>query len=204
MLHSPTLDNLALVAEPAGTPGDLVERSRDGDTTAFVTLYRNHVNQLYGFLLRRLTDREVAEEATQEVFTRALAGLHRCRSEAHFPGWLFGIARHVVAEHYKTARSAPADLAGEAEPADPNLGPEELAVRAEHARELHRARERCLTTNEQTLFDLLLAGLTDKQIATALNRRSGAVRTAHWRLMIKLRGCLNMLAGLKGARNASV
>jgi RNA polymerase sigma-70 factor (ECF subfamily) len=204
MLHSPTLQNQVSGAGPAGTLGDLVQRSRDGDTTAFVTLYRSHVSQVYGFLHRRLADRDAAEEATQEVFTRALAGLHRCRSEAHFPGWLFGIARHVVSEQYKVARCAPIELAGEVEPADPDPSPEEQAVRAEHARELHRARERCLTASEQTLFDLLLAGLTDKQIATALNRRSGAIRTAHWRLMIKLRGCQNMLAGLRGAGNASV
>jgi hypothetical protein len=37
--------------------------------------------------------------------------------------------------------------------------------------------------------------LTDREIAVALNRRYGAVRTAHWRLLAKLRACFAHLGG---------
>ena len=57
---------------------------------------------------------------------------------------------------------------------------------------------------QRELFDLLLADLTDTQIAAALGKRAGAIRTAHWRLLIKLRGCLGMLSRLGGVGHASV
>jgi RNA polymerase sigma-70 factor (ECF subfamily) len=204
MLSSPTLPKEFPVADPAETVVDLVQRARAGDTTAFVTLYRNHVNQVYGFLARRLSSREAAEEATQEVFTRALAGLGRCRSDERFPGWLFGIAHHVVTEHYKSSRRATSPIEEMPDPVDPGISPEDHAVRSETAEELRRARARCLNDKERALFDLLLADLTDKQIAVALGRRPGAIRTAHWRLLIKLRGCLGMLTRLKGVDHAAV
>jgi DNA-directed RNA polymerase specialized sigma24 family protein len=61
---------------------------------------------------------------------------------------------------------------------------------------LHEARERCLSEGERELFDLLLTEMNDKQIAQALGRSHGAVRTAHYRLMSKLRECLEMLGAL--------
>lgn len=41
----------------------------------------------------------------------------------------------------------------------------------------------------------LLTELNDKQIAATLGRSHGAVRTAHWRLLSKLRECLGSPPG---------
>ncbi len=204
MLRSPTFAHDAPSADPidAAPAPVLVARARQGDSVAFALLYRQFVNQVYAFSARRLPTREAAEEATQETFTRALAGLDRCRNGDAFAGWLFGIAHHVVNEQYRAARLQTHSLDGDLDPADPESGPEDRAIGNEDTAELRRARERCLTEKERTLFDLLLAGLTDAQIAEALGKRPGAIRTAHWRLLIKLRGCLSMLTRLMGGRHA--
>jgi len=204
MLRSPTFTHDAPSADPidAAPAPVLVARARQGDSVAFALLYRQFVNQVYAFSARRLPTREAAEEATQETFTRALAGLDRCRNGDAFAGWLFGIAHHVVNEQYRAARLQTHSLDGDLDPADPESGPEDRAIGNEDTAELRRARERCLTEKERTLFDLLLAGLTDAQIAEALGKRPGAIRTAHWRLLIKLRGCLSMLTRLMGGRHA--
>jgi DNA-directed RNA polymerase specialized sigma24 family protein len=44
--------------------------------------------------------------------------------------------------------------------------------------------------------------MNDKQIAQALGRTHGAIRTAHYRLMSKLRECLEMLAAVGGKHRA--
>src|SRR5687768_11736363 len=106
MLRSPGLATEAIAPEPAMEIAPLVARARAGDSAAFALLYRRYVAAVYAFTSRRLNGREAAEEATQEVFTRALAGLGRCRDDAAFPGWLFGIAHHVVTEQYKAGRHA--------------------------------------------------------------------------------------------------
>src|SRR5215210_3555165 len=174
MLQSPGLATEALVPEPAMDTAPLVARARAGDSAAFSTLYRRYVNQVYAFAARRLAGRDAAEEATQEIFTRALAGIGRCRDDTAFPGWLFGIAHHVVTEQYKASRRATSPLDTAPEAADPDRSPEERALSREGMDELRRARERCLTDRERELFDLLLADLTDVQIAAALGKRAGA------------------------------
>jgi DNA-directed RNA polymerase specialized sigma24 family protein len=46
--------------------------------------------------------------------------------------------------------------------------------------------------------------MNDKQIAQTLGRTHGAIRTAHYRLMAKLRECLERLGGLEGVRGAHI
>ncbi len=99
-------------------------------------------------------------------------------------------------------RSEPWDEA--LDPEDPTATPEEVAVQRDDARALAEARERCLSAPERDLFDLLLTDMNDKQIAQALGRSHGAVRTAHWRLLIKLRECLEALGVFGGKRRANV
>ena len=193
--------------DPPEDPGEsdaaLVTRAQQGDVRAFALLYRRHVDRVFAFAARRLADRAAAEEATQEVFARALANLSRCRDDASFTGWLFAITRHVVQEHHRAGRRVTTLLAGAPDPMDPGPTPEERTVRAEAAAELNAARERCLGAGEKELFDLLLADLTHFEIATALGRRPGAVRTAHWRLLTKLRDCLGVEARGKGIRHVA-
>lgn len=66
---------------------------------------------------------------------------------------------------------------------------------------MREARERCLNPGERELFDLRLEGLSDREIATALGRGYGAIRTAQYRLVQKLRECLGVAARAKGARH---
>jgi RNA polymerase sigma-70 factor (ECF subfamily) len=182
----------------------LVAQAKHGDSAAFALLYRRYVDRVYAFAARRLASRGAAEEAAQEIFMRALAGLGRCREEKAFAGWLFAIARNVLHEHYRAARRSGGSYTDSIDSEDPDPSPEERVVRAEATSELLAARERCLAANEWELFDLLLADLTDAEIAVALGRRPGAVRTAHWRLLIKLRGCLSGRASLKGDRDVAL
>jgi len=203
VLQSQTPRVVVSPADPGGEAARLVARAKGGDPAAFALLYRRHIDRVYAFAARRLSDREAAEEATQEIFARALAGLPRCRDDAAFAGWLFAIARHVVHEQYRARRYATEPLADAIDPEDSAPTPEEHALRGEGADELRAARERCLTAKERELFDLLLADLTDIEIAAALGRRRGAVRTAHWRLLIKLRNCLGLATGVSGGRHAT-
>ena len=83
---------------------ELVQAARHGDATAFTYLYRRHVDRVYDYAARRLPDTHAAEEVTQEVFYRAFRGIAGCREAHLFPGWLFGIARHVIADLYRAPR----------------------------------------------------------------------------------------------------
>jgi RNA polymerase sigma-70 factor (ECF subfamily) len=169
---------------------DLVASAKLGDGDAYSHLYRRYLNDVYRFALTRLADREAAEDATQTIFYRAFASLAQCRDNAAFPGWLFAIARSVVADRLRARRFRSEPLERASASPDDRPGPEAAAEQGEARRLLREARETCLSARERDLFDLLLTDLNDKEIALALGRSHGAVRTAHWRLLSKLRDCL--------------
>lgn len=183
---------------------DLVLRAKAGDGEAFGQLYDRYLGEVYAFVAARLSDRQSAEDATQTIFMRALQSLASCRDEAAFAGWLFAIARNIVTDTYRGHRFRPEAWDETLDPEDLALTPEEVAVQREDARILQAAREHCLSSGEQELFDLLLTDLNDKQIAAALGRSHGAIRTAHYRLLHKLRDCLERLLGPGGLHGARV
>jgi RNA polymerase sigma-70 factor (ECF subfamily) len=173
----------------------LVARAKGGDRDAYTLLYRRYLDDVYRFALVRLGDREAAEDAVQSIFVRALTALPSCHENAAFVGWLFAIARNVISDQLRTRRHPTDAIPDDALWADTGPGPEELVMQGEARRFLLAAREKCLSAGERELFDLLLTELNDKQIAIALGRSHGAVRTAHWRLLSKLRECLGPLDG---------
>ncbi len=73
----------------------LVARAKSGDRKAYIMLYRQYLHEVYRYSLVRLGNQEAAEDATQTVFVRALAA---------FIGWLFAIARSVVADQLRARR----------------------------------------------------------------------------------------------------
>jgi RNA polymerase sigma factor (sigma-70 family) len=81
------------------TDAELLRRSRRS-AEAFRLLYDRHAAVIHGFLARRTRDDSVALELTAETF--AAAWLARSRFEDRVGGsaapWLFGIARHVLAQ----------------------------------------------------------------------------------------------------------
>jgi len=180
---------------PEADVAALVAQAQLGDTAAFTSLYRRYVARVYDYAAWRLADRHAAEEVTQEVFLRAFRGIAGCRDGASFAGWLLGIARFVIADHYRAAPPATVALDASLEREDPEPLPDEQLLQRERHDELRTAREHCLSPSERELFDLLLADLTDREIAVALGRRYGAVRTAHWRILSKLRACFAHLGG---------
>lgn len=175
-----------------GSDAELVARARLGDSRAFALLYRRYVPRVYDFAARRLATREAAEDATQTIFLRAIAALDSCRDDRLFAGWLFAIARNVIADTHRSGRVSMVSLDGVDTVEDTGEPVEIVALRAAWTGELARLRETCLKENDRELLDLRLQGLSDREIAVTLNRSHGAVRIAQFRLIRRLRACLGM------------
>jgi RNA polymerase sigma-70 factor (ECF subfamily) len=105
---------------------DLVARAKAGDTGAFGQLYLEHFDELYAYFRLALNDTEESEQATQDVFMRALAALPSFDGEQSFQSWLMSIARETVfsrlqkhaatfVQRTKTRRRGSADNDGEQE-----------------------------------------------------------------------------------------
>lgn len=78
---------------------------RDGDESAFATLYQRWSARLLRYLERIVRDNAVAEELLQDTFLRVLDARGRYAPEARFSTWLFHIARNLACNELARARS---------------------------------------------------------------------------------------------------
>ena len=64
-------------------------------------LYDRALPVVYGYLLSRVGDRTTAEELTSEVFLVAVDRARRPSAPAVDVGWLVGVARHKLVDHWR-------------------------------------------------------------------------------------------------------
>lgn len=81
----------------------LVRGARDAQ--AFGELYDRYEDPLLGFLRRATGSADLAADLTAEVFAVAIASAGSFRPElGNARGWLFGIARHELAQSWRRGR----------------------------------------------------------------------------------------------------
>lgn len=153
------------------------------DIQAFATLYRDHLTPIYHYCARRLPTLEDAEDATSQIFTRALATLATQREPSSLRSWLFTIAHNVVADHYRARRLTVALTDGVAEiAADTGLPEAEVLDRDM----VHSLLAR-LPGHQARIVELRLAGLTREEIAQVLGKSPNAIKVAQFRAYSRLR-----------------
>jgi len=70
---------------------EFVRRVRAGDQAAYAVLVARYRARLGRYAVHMLGNRDDAEEALQDAFVRAYRSIARCRDDARFGAWLFGI-----------------------------------------------------------------------------------------------------------------
>ena len=93
----------------------LVARFQAGDREAFAGLYKLYVEPLFNYLRVVLKNDHDTEDATQEVFARALEALPKYEMRgAAFEAWLFKVARNhaldLLAQRDRVEPEDPAEL----------------------------------------------------------------------------------------------
>ncbi len=81
-----------------------VERAQQADTAAFESLYRLHVDRVYGLCLRMTGNPSEAEDCTQEAFIQAWNKLSKFRGDSAFGTWMHRIAVNSVLGRMRKAR----------------------------------------------------------------------------------------------------
>ncbi len=68
----------------------------------FAAAYETHVDFVWRVLARRGVEPAALEDATQEVFIIAHRRWGAWEGQASMRAWLYGVARHVASNHYRT------------------------------------------------------------------------------------------------------
>jgi RNA polymerase sigma-70 factor (ECF subfamily) len=169
----------------AATPDDeLVGWAQQGQREAFGLLYDRHFGSVYGYCFRRLGEREAAQDAAAETFRKALAALPSYQPRA-FRGWLFAIARHVVADAAR-GRRPDVSLDAAADVPDRQSSLEEVALAHAELDSLLALLPR-LTADQHDAVAMRLAGLSPAEIGISLGKSRSAVDMTLHRALLRLR-----------------
>ncbi len=162
------------------------------DPAAFAALYDHYFPRIYNYVRYRVVDAPTADDLTAQIFERALADLASYRQDrAPFGAWLFGIARHVIGDHFRTQRRRrwqSFEALRHHTPADPP--PEQIAAANESHRQLLNAVA-TLRDRERDLIALKFGGdLTNREIARLTGLSESNVGVILHRALRRLRAVL--------------
>lgn len=157
--------------------GDLLRLLRDGDESAFTSLYRQWQAPIYRFALRMTGREALAEDVVQETFLTVVNGAPGYEANrGSFRGWLFGVARNQVLRRLRSERP----YLPPSEGADAAVAPDDPHAELHGREELARLRRAILALPEHYREALVLCGLQDvsyEDAALALGCAVGTVRS---------------------------
>jgi RNA polymerase sigma-70 factor (ECF subfamily) len=147
----------------------------DHHLTDVERLFTTYHQPLVRYLVRRLGDRDWAEEIAQETFVRALRQDHIVSERA----WLFAVATNLVRDEARkdARRRRHLELLREQAKAEEAVEPEPTSLeRAQEAAIARRALE-CLSERDREALLMREEGLDYNEIAAALELSVGSVGT---------------------------
>jgi RNA polymerase sigma-70 factor (ECF subfamily) len=159
------------------TEAQLLEQARRFDPDALRALHNRLYQPVYRYIHFKVSDPQASDDLTSEVFLRVLEALKTGKMWKKTPdAWIFGIARNVVADHYrKDSRRTEVEL-------DERLSVpgEESPIRQVMIDERYEELSRAITmlTDEQRDVILLrfMEELSINDVAEVLNKTPGAVK----------------------------
>jgi len=162
----------------------------NGDLAALGHLYDQLLTPIYRYIAVRVRRREDAEDLTQLVFERIVAGLPRYRpGRSPFAAWVFRIARNAVIDHVR--RERPTEPLDPAQDLPHGEEVEAISLRGEQIRELRRAIASLTPDQQEAIVLRFVAGLSAEEAARVMGRRAGTVRGLTFRAIGALRRNLN-------------
>ncbi len=165
-----------------------VARIRDGNEAAFQALYLELSPSIFHFLLRKVRDRQLAEDLVQDLFVRIWKKRKTLDPKQSLKAYMYTTATRLAIDHLRKSSS-------QRETQDEELV--DLASVSSHEiqvvqrQEIRNALE-ILSATQRTVFCLSrFEGLTYVEIAEYLNVSAKTVETHMSRALAKIRELIN-------------
>lgn len=141
-------------------------------------IYLEHAKTVYGFLLSRTHDPDLAEELTQETFFQAVKGIDKFQGNCSISTWLCAIAKNLWREHLRKQTKENAMIDTDCVPppiADDASSPkwDDIAV----LKAVHRLRD----PMREVVYLRLSSNLTFGQIGEILGKSENWARVTYYR-----------------------
>jgi RNA polymerase sigma-70 factor (ECF subfamily) len=170
------------------TDEELMLRVQAGEKACYDLLVTRYKVRLFNYVLRMVSDQDVAEEIAQDAFVRAYVNADKYRTIARFSTWLYTIATNLVRNRYRKKRRRPPVLSlffrlhddGEElvhEIPDPSANPEEEAVGEDIERLIAIAAEQIPERYREPFLLREVNQLSYEEIRAVTGLKLGTVRS---------------------------
>ena len=168
---------------------ELVERSKKGDTQAFALIYDELVKPVYRYIYYRV-DQQIAEDLTEEAFLKVWQNLSQYKKGKHpFSSWVFRIAHNLICDYYRKNRSSDEMHENMADPIASRDPAFQVNVKFNQIK-LRKAIQKLPEKYQEVIVLKYINDLSNQEIADAIGKSEGAVRTIQFRALQQLRSLL--------------
>ena len=89
------------------TDEQLVAQYAKGTNEAFDALLLRHKTNLFGYIIQRVKDRDLADDIFQETFVKAITTIRQGRynEEGKFSAWICRIARNLIVDYFRQEKT---------------------------------------------------------------------------------------------------
>ena len=183
---------LVLVLPDIPHEDDLLARARRGDQPAVMEIYEQYFEPVYQYLRMRTDETVTAEDLASEVFLQFLHALKTGSApRISLRGWLFKVARNLLAQHYQQAAQLPQITLEDWLPlGDDRQNPEAFFM---HNASLEKTRHalRMLNEHQQEVLVLRFGQMLSlEETADIMGKSVGAVKSLQFRAVSTLREIL--------------
>jgi RNA polymerase sigma-70 factor (ECF subfamily) len=168
-----------------------IARAREGNPQAIRELYDAYADPVRRYCYVRLGDVEAAQDCVQEVFVCIWKGVKtfEYRGDLSFTAWLYTIANNVlVSSIRKRKRTQQIPLTAELNLTDPKSHDTARTICDRLA--LRQAISQLTVEQQQVITLKFFVGLSNLEIAAAVNRTEGAVKALQHRAINRLQQML--------------
>lgn len=170
--------------EPRVEDERLLVEAAQRDPRCFGALYELHFHRVYAYAVKRLPNREEAEDVTSVVFHQALAKIKSYEWRGvPFSAWLIRIAANAIADRWKRTAHEGADLPDGVKDDVPDVNAEDAEQRAV----LFQLVEGLPAEQRRVVVLRFVEQKSIREIAREVRKTEGAVKQLQFRALQKLR-----------------
>jgi RNA polymerase sigma-70 factor (ECF subfamily) len=157
-----------------------------GDIASFEALYRRHKDPLYRYVVRQVSDLDLAHDLYQECWSRIIKAANSYSHDSKWTTWAYRIAHNLVVDHYRAFK-----------PVDPEIDPESVVHSPDRLHEqgiLLKQLNYCMARLPSVQLEVFILSqetdLTLKMISDVVEASHEAVKTRLRYARTALQDCL--------------
>ncbi len=176
--------------EASALPGEdrLLVEAAQKDPSRFAELYEANFPRVYGYIARRVGDRDAAQDLTSDVFHKALASIQSFEWRGvPFAAWLLRIAANMIVDRSKRGAR---EIGQDELPDLPDLRARPRLEEADECARLFLLVDELPADQRRVIGMRFAEEKSIREIAQALGRTEGAVKQLQFRALQNLRARL--------------